>query len=521
MEDDLPTPINHFRQQAAALVRRRVYVALIVSIAIFMGGLLFWPLNATLFRTYAEITLQLEPDRTDGAVLKSAAADRDSRLQSILRDCLSDEVLANAIGQATFQNAGGVAQLQIPDVRRHLSVGVTRDKTAESPIRWIQVVWTGQAGPGVQRFVNLLSQEIANRAARDIRLDSIQLKLEERFDQIARSQTSQTYQMVGLVEEAREQIEQQRSKLATLQQQIAGLGSLDAETTLVAQDQIDAVKQQVLNSDAHMLTLLRQQVMHHYEVDETDGLVQHIERLIQDRQAVLAQLPEASPAGAPDSRSMAASGGRSQVRTNPFVMASAPIRRSTPAAAPLGELQATINDLQVESLTEQMDQLQEVLTVAVNNRLPMINIASQVQRETSNYRVVQVQPAQVSMPLDSAPKQQWALGLSVIAVMIGTAFSLQNSPQSLARVLFRPSQLAHYLGIEHLGTIRTGKPQPNVIDNIAVLFGRRVFQAAEIIVVLSVAGVVMAMIWEPSLPGILMNHPLEGLCQAFWILVGR
>ncbi|MBL8854253.1 MAG: hypothetical protein JNK57_09805 [Planctomycetaceae bacterium] len=524
MEDDTPSPLPHFRRQATERVRQRIYVALIVALAVFVGGLLFWPLNAELFRTYAEITLQIQPERPTGAVLNAAQQDRDTRLQTIIRDCLSDEILANTIRQATFVNNHGVAQFQVSDIRRHLSVGVTRDKTAESSVRWVQVIWTGQSSPGVQRFVNALSEEIANRAARDIRTDSIQLQLEERFDQIASERSDQSARLASIVEHAKQQIERQRLTLLALQQQVSSLGSSDAtggDDQLVLQDQVDAIKQQVLNSDAHLLTLLRQQVIHHFEVDENDGLVQHIGRLIEDRQNVLAQLSDAITVDATNTSTAATDNNRSQVRTNPFVMASAEIRRTAASPAQLTEIQATANELQLEPLVSQMQELQEILTTALDQKLPVINLSSQLERETSSYRVVQVQPARVSLPLDAAPKQQWAFGLSVLALMIGTAFSLQTSPQSLARTLFRPSQLARYLGIDHLGTIRTGKPQPNVIDNMALLFGRRVFQAAEVVVLLAVGSIFVAMIWEPSLPSIIAQHPLEGLCQAFWILMGR
>jgi hypothetical protein len=524
MEDDTPSPLPHFRRQATERVRQRIYVALIVALAVFVGGLLFWPLNAELFRTYAEITLQMQPERPTGAVLNAAQQDRDTRLQTIIRDCLSDEILANTIRQATFVNNHGVAQFQVSDIRRHLSVGVTRDKTAESSVRWVQVIWTGQSSPGVQRFVNALSEEIANRAARDIRTDSIQLQLEERFDQIASERSDQSARLASIVEHAKQQIERQRLTLLALQQQVSSLGSSDAtggDDQLVLQDQVDAIKQQVLNSDAHLLTLLRQQVIHHFEVDENDGLVQHIGRLIEDRQNVLAQLSDAITVDATNTSTAATDNNRSQVRTNPFVMASAEIRRTAASPAQLTEIQATANELQLEPLVSQMQELQEILTTALDQKLPVINLSSQLERETSSYRVVQVQPARVSLPLDAAPKQQWAFGLSVLALMIGTAFSLQTSPQSLARTLFRPSQLARYLGIDHLGTIRTGKPQPNVIDNMALLFGRRVFQAAEVVVLLAVGSIFVAMIWEPSLPSIIAQHPLEGLCQAFWILMGR
>lgn len=520
MEDDTLSPLPHFRRQVAERVRRRIYVALVVTTAVFVAGLLFWPLNAELFKTYAEITLEMQPERPVGAVLSSSPQDRETRLQTIIRDCLSDDILANTIRQATFLNTNGVAQFQVSDVRRHLSVGVTRDKTAESPVRLVQVIWTGHSSPGVQRFVNALSQEIANRAARDIRADSIQLQLNERFDQIARARSDQSADLLKLMEQARQQIERQRLTLLALQQQIGTLESPAAATNDIVQDQVDAIKQQVLTTDAHLLTLLRQQVIHHFEVDENDGLVQHIDRLIQDRQTVLTQVAEAAT---PDSINSAATvaNSRSQVRANPFVMASAQIRRSSASPTQLTELQATASELQFEPLAAQIQQLQEVLTTALEKSLPVIHVASQLQREPSSYRVVQVQPARVSLPLDAAPKQQWALGLSVLALMIGTAFSLQTSPQSLARTLFRPVQLARYLGIEHMGTIRTGKPQPNAIDNLAALFGRRVFQTAEVVVLLTVAGILVAMIWEPSLPSIIAQHPLEGLCQAFWILMGR
>ncbi|MDP1562387.1 MAG: hypothetical protein Q8M16_13500 [Pirellulaceae bacterium] len=521
MEDDTLSPLSLFRRQVSERVRRRIYVALVVSMAVFVGGLLFWPLNAELFRTYAEITLEMQPERPVGAVLSSSAQDRETRLQTIIRDCLRDDILANTIRQATFLNANGVAQLQVSDVRRHLSVGVTRDKTAESPVRWVQVIWTGHSSPGVQRFVNTLSQEIANRAARDIRADSIQLQLDERFDQIARARSHQSADLLKLMEQARQQIERQRSTLLALQRQLGTLESPAAATSDVMQDQVDAIKQQVLTTDTHLLTLLRQQVIHHFEVDETDGLVQHIDRLIQDRQTVLTRFAEAVTPAAINNSTATVANSRSQVRANPFVMASAQIRRPSAGSTQLTELQATASELQFEPLAAQILQLQEVLTTAVDKNLPVIQVASQLQREPSSYRVVQVQPARVSLPLDAAPKQQWAFGLSVLALMIGTAFSLQTSPQSLARTLFRPVQLARYLGIDHLGTIRTGKPQPNAIDNLAALFGRRVFQTAEVVVLLTVGGILVAMIWEPALPSIIAQHPLEGLCQAFWILMGR
>lgn len=537
MEDDAPSPLNQYRRLATERVRRRIYVALMIAMAVFAGGILYWPLNATHFRTFAEITLQMQEARRNGAVLNSSAQDRESRLQAIIRECLSDEVLADKIRQATLFKDGGVAQNQIADVRRHLAVGLTRDDRADSPIRWIQVIWTGNSSPGVKRFVDAISQEIASRAARDIRLDSIQLELEERIDQIASQQVDREDQMVVVVEQARQQIERQRLTLLALQQQIASLesGSIPSDGAIATigsnsalHDQVESIKQQILNGDAHLLTLLRQQVINHFEVDHTDGLVQHIDRLISDRQNMLAQLSGtiSERDSATGSDTGTATNGRSQVRANPFVLASATINRSASGAAPktespITELQATAGDLQLESIAGQIQELQGMLATAQRQKLPVVDIANRLQNQAPSYRVLQVQPAQSSLPLDAMPSQQWVLGLGVIALMFGTAFTLQNTPESLARTLFRPKQLARFLGIDHLGTIRTSKPKANLIDNMAKIAGRRIFQAAEVAVALAVGGVLMAMIWEPTLPSILMQHPLEGLCQAFWILMGR
>ncbi|MBL8888391.1 MAG: hypothetical protein JNL67_00320 [Planctomycetaceae bacterium] len=542
MEDDAPSPLSQYRRRATERVRRRIYVAMIIALAVFAGGILYWPLHAKRFRTYAEITLQMQEVRTTGAALSSSLSDRESRLQNIIRECLSEEVLADKIRQATLFNGGGVAQSQIADVRRHLAVGLTRDDRADSPIRWIQVIWTGNSSPGIQKFVDAISQEIASRAARDIRTDSIQLELEERIDQIARDNAQQEDQMRAVVGQVRQQIERQQLTLLALQQQIASLdsneghsgsGHSDSEQSAAAVattesnqtmlDQVEVIKQQILNSDAHLLTLLRQQVINHFEVDHTDGLVQHIDRLIGDRQQMLAQLSSTLSEREQTSggESIAATNGRSLVRTNPFVMASATINRTASTAVPTTELQATAGDLQLETIAGQIQELQAMLATAVRQKLPVIDLSSRLQNQAPSYRVLQVQPAQLSLPLDATPTQQWVLGLSLIAVMVGTAFSLQNTPESLARTLFKPNQLARFLGIDHLGTIRTSKPKPNFIDNLAKIAGRRVFQAAEVAVALAVGGVLMAIIWEPTLPGILMQHPLEGLCQAFWILMGR
>lgn len=548
MEDDIALP--NLRRTATARVRRRVYVALIMSLAIFLVGLLYWPLTARQFRTFAEITVQLPASRPAGAVLQADPVDRDQRLQGILRECLSDAVLADMIRQATFQDTGGVARTPLSDVRQRLSVGITRDPEPSSSTRWIQVIWTGPAESGSRRLVDSLTQEIASRVARDVRFDSLQRKLEERIDQIARRQTDQASQLSLIVQQARQQIEQQQFTVLALRQQVGTLRVGTPAMTASVQRQVESIKQQVLNSDAHLLSLLRQQVMHHFEVDETDGLVQHIERLIQDRQAVLAQvnqLPQQQVAarstvadlppldstgsvatvdGGQQSATAAtpsASSGVSdnRVRTNPFFTASAQVRREEENETQLAEVREVVSQLQLESVMDELQQLESMLSHAAAQRVPLLDVSQQVQQLAPTYRIVQVQPAAVSAPQDLAPTRQWTFGLMLIAVMVGTAFTLQHSPESLTRTLFRPQQLAQYLGIDHIGTIRTSAPQPNVVDRFVKLIGRRLFQAAELLVALCLGGVIMAMIWEPTLPGLLVLNPLEGLCHAFWVLFGR
>jgi hypothetical protein len=546
MEDDIALP--NLRRTATARVRRRVYVAIIMSLAIFLVGLLYWPLTARQFRTFAEITVQLPAARPTGAVLQAEPVDRDQRLQGILRECLSDAVLADMIRQATFQDTGGVARTQLADVRQRLSVGITRDPEVSSSTRWIQVIWTGPAESGARRLVDSLTQEIASRVARDVRFDALQRKLEERVDQIARRQTDQAQQLGLIVQQARQQIEQQQFTVLALRQQVGTLRVGTPAMTASVQRQVEAIKQQVLNSDAHLLSLLRQQVMHHFEVDETDGLVQHIERLIQDRQAVLAQvnqlpqqiaarstvadLPPLDSTGSvtpvnAGSQSAAATPTSdsgvvdNRVRTNPFFTASAQIRREEENQTQLAEVREVVSQLQLDSVMDELQQLESMLAHAAAQRVPLLDVSQQVQQLAPTYRIVQVQPAAVSAPQDLAPTRQWTFGLMLIAVMVGTAFTLQHSPESLTRTLFRPQQLAQYLGIDHIGTIRTAAPQPNVVDRFVKLIGRRLFQAAELMVAFCLGGVIMAMIWEPTLPGLLVLNPLEGLCHAFWVLLGR
>jgi len=546
MEDDIALP--NLRRTATARVRRRIYVAVIMTLAIFFVGLLYWPLTARQFRTFAEITVQLSASRAAGAVLQAEPVDRDARLQAILRDCLSDSVLADMIRQATFQDQGGVARTQLADLRQYLSVGITRDPAAEASTRWIQVIWTGPADTGARRLVDGLTQEIASRVARDVRFDSLQRKLEERVDQIAQRQTAQAEQLNLIVQQARQQIERQQFTVLALQQQVGSLRVGTPAMNASVHRQVESIKQQVLNSDAHLLSLLRQQVMHHFEVDETDGLVQHIERLIQDRQTILAQvnqLPQTLAAKSAvsdlpplDSTTPASNGGAShrattadpsaepigsdpRVRSNPFFTASTQIRREEENQTQLAEVREIVDQLQLDSVMDELQHLDALLSHAAAQRVPLLDVSQQMQQLAPTYRIVQVQPAAVSTPQDLTPSRKWTFGLTLIALMVGTAFTLQHSPESLTRTLFRPQQLAQYLGIDHIGTIRTAAPQPNALDRFVKLIGRRLFQFAELLVACCVGGVIMAMIWEPSLPGLLLLNPLEGLCHAFWVLFGR
>lgn len=544
MEDNIALP--NLRRTATARVRRRIYVAVIMTLAIFFLGLLYWPLTARQFRTFAEITVQMPAVRATGAVLQAEPVDRDGRLQTILRECLSDPVLVDMIRQATFQDQGGVARTQLADVRQRLSVGITRDSDTEANTRWIQVIWTGPAGSGARRLVDGLTQEIASRVARDVQFDTLQRTLEERVDQIAQRHTDLAKQLNLIVQQARQQIERQQFTVLALQQQVGSLRVGTPAITASVQRQVEAIKQQVLNSDAHLLSLLRQQVMHHFEVDETDGLVQHIERLIQDRQAVLAQannLPQqilaksavsdlppsdsaiqsdnGNGAALAEARSKEAVTNDARVRTNPFFTASAQIRREEENHTHLVEVREIADQLQLDSVMDELQHLDSLLSHAIAQRVPLLDVSQQMQQLAPNYRIMQVQPAAVSAPQDLTPTRQWTFGLMLIALMVGTTFTLQHSPESLTRKLFRPQQLAQYLGLDHIGTIRTAAPQPNGVDRFVKLIGRRLFQAAELLVAFCLGGVIMAMIREPSLPGLLVLNPLEGLCHAFWVLLGR
>jgi len=301
----------------------------------------------------------------------------------------------------------------------------------------------------------------------------------------------------------------------------------DVPETLAIQAQVDEIRQQVLNSDSHLLSLLRQQVINHFEVDETDGLVQHMERLIQDRQSILAQIDRSvgrsSVANGPvvmevSSPTTPADG---RVRSNPFYTASATLNRQQAENTQLREANELLSDLQAQPLEQSLYQMQALLESASQQKVPVLPIANLLQREGSPYRVVQIRPATTGAPLDLVPSQTWAFGLAMISLMVGIAFTLHNNPESLARSIFRPAQLATYLGIDHLGTIKTARQAPNLLDLSVKLFGRRAFQAAEILVLVSCVGILMAMVWDADLPSLMFSNPLEGVCRAFWTLLGR
>jgi hypothetical protein len=222
-----------------------------------------------------------------------------------------------------------------------------------------------------------------------------------------------------------------------------------------------------------------------------------------------------------EARSTELATGDARVRTNPFFTASAQIRREEENHTHLAEVREIVDQLQLDSVMDELQHLDSLLSHAAAQRVPLLDVSQQMQQLAPTYRIVQVQPAAVSAPQDLTPTRQWAFGLTLIALMVGTAFTLQHSPETLTRTLFRPQQLAQYLGIDHIGTIRTAAPQPNVVDRFVKLLGRRVFQAAELLVAFCLGGVIMAMIWEPSLPGLLVLNPLEGICHAFWVLLGR
>lgn len=546
MDDETAFPVPNFRRAARVRVGRRIYVAAIIAGATFVGGLLYWPLTASHFNTVAELTVQVSPAHRVGAALNAPSAAPDARLQAIIRECLTDESLAAILrgastsldpppgsmgvgGEAT--EAPGVVPLALSEVRQHLQVGLSRGTDPAERTRWVKVVWSGPREATARRLVDSLSQEIASRLAREVRVESLQIELEERLDLIAKREEIQRQKLSEMLSAARRSLEGHRLTLLALKQQLDGVRDLAPNSSMAIQQQIDSVRQEVLNSDAQLLASLRQQVISHFEVDETDGLVQHLERLIQDRQAVLSQMVESPQiiqslgGSGRNVRALEAStsldGSDARVRANPFFTASAQVDQQEERRRRWSEADAILNELDEHSISTHLEQLQSVLVATTEQKIPVLDLATRLKREQPAFRVVQMRTASVDAPIDAAPSRQWALGMSVIALMLGFAFTLQQSPESLGRGVFRPTQLARYLGLDHLGTIRTARQQPNLVDGLVKILGRRIYQGAELFLCLCLIGVIVAMIWDASVVTLLVQDPLEGLCRAFWVLFSR
>jgi hypothetical protein len=537
MVDDPQIP--EFNRAAVARVRRRIYVAMIMAAATFLVGLMYWPIRTQQIRVVSEITLEVAPPAA-GAVLGQDLAAREARLQKMVRDCLSDGVLGEVVRRSQRPEsspAGASGTWETSHVRPYLQVGLTRDGSADSPRRWIQVIWSGPAAPPAANLVDLLTQEIASRVAREIRVEGIQLRLEERFDQIAQQQRGTESELAAVLRAAAAQLEQQNLTLLAWQQQATEVGK--SSRPAAAERELQELKSKILNADAQLLTLLRQQVIHHFEVDESDGLVQHLERLIADREAMVAQW-----SGAGQSPQVQSVGGRSvparmathvaptpgasnmqlddadrRVRANPFFAAAAPLQQPLATEGGEAEVSQILAEVQLGTVAAQLQQALALLRPAQSPSAGVMNLAAHLRREPTLYRVIQVTPARTEAPRDVAPNRQWAFGLALLSLMLGAAFTLQHSPESLVQAIFRPMQLADYLGIDHLGTLRTAKPPANRLDQIVRLLGRRVFQAAEAIVLVSLAVIVIAMIWDPTLTQALVSDPLGGICRAFWTLM--
>ena len=279
-------------------------------------------------------------------------------------------------------------------------------------------------------------------------------------------------------------------------------------------DHIEQVQQQVLTSDLQLLRTLREQILAHFEVDETDSMVQHLEHLIGDREGVLAQLEQGmgSPPSAVNPRN---------VRTNPFMVASYRDNHQTEVNQELQTSQSMLAGIRLDETYRLLDQLRLSLENPVVGRIPIVPFEREIETQPAHFQVTELKTSGVPQPTDGVPSDRWMLGLGLVAGLIGAAFSLQWQPFQLGRQISNSRQLADMLGLELMGSLSGGREKPGVLERFLVRLGAGAFRVAEVALLLFLCGVIVAMIWDQQLPGIILDRPVTGFCRAIWVLFGR
>lgn len=519
MKDENEDLLSTFRRKSNNAFRRRVYIAVVMGLAILLVSLTVWPLRARRFETTARLRVQISPQRAQESALtvgNESTLDAES-FQEALRvsvlESVSDDSLASCIRRAVMQGHSGMAPMTIDQLRDSLQIRVSR-QMADPGIRDIHVTRVSDGSPWDRRIVNQIVQELSSRLARKANYDSLERQIEQQINQVAQEQRQWTGRLLAIVLETRsacERYDEQLDELA-LQLKKAATGQSSISTEL--QRHIEQVQQQVVTSDLQLLRSLREQLIAHFEVDETDSLVQHLERLIGDREAILAQmdLQQAGSLG---------NAGPEKVRSNPFMMASYSKPKVEGANADLEQSQMTLAQIRLEYAYQRLDQLKLSLENPVVGKIPLVPFSSAIENQAPNFLVSEIQPANLGEPLDAVPSSRWLMGMSLIAGLLGIAFSLHCQPHQLGRSIRNGRQLANQLGLDLMGTLSSERQKAGWVEHGIRSLGGFLFRAAEVCLLLMLCGVIVAMIWDDQIPGLIAERPITGFCRAIWVLFGR
>lgn len=525
MKAENEVSLPNFHRQSSKAFRRRVYIASIVSLSVFLLCIAAWPLTANTFRTTASVRVRISP-AMEGQLANSGLTQRTNQVASqrvdaeyflktlhlAVEDSLTDAALASCIRRAVMQQRPGIAPLQIQQLRDSLDIRVARTM-AEPHFRTIQVSRVGQGSHVDQRVVNAIVQEISSRLSRKANYRAVEERVQKHVNQIALDNRRWASGLVAMVLETRNACERFEERLDQLALQLDGAARSQQQVSGELQQHIEQVQQQVLTSDLQLLRGLREQMIGHFDVDETDGMVQHVERLINDREVVLAQIAQASAASQ--------SAPADKVRSNPFMMASFGKNRQQQNQSDLQTSATTLASLRLDETYQMLDQLKLSLENPLVGQIPMLPVEREIQQQPSQFLITDLQSAKPGVPVDAVPSTQWLLGMSMVAGLIGIAFSLSSHPHQLGKAIHTPNQLASLLGLEHLGTVPSQRQKPGWLERSFSSVSSKLFRASEVCVLLILCGLIVAMIWDNQLPGLIADQPVNGFCRAVWILFGR
>lgn len=517
MKDENEGRISSVRRRTSNTFRRRVYVACVIGLAIALVSMAMWPLSAETFRTTAHLKVRISP-AAGGVPREPGSGTIDveyfqKALKDSVHESMTDAALASCIRRAVMQNQSGLAPMTTQQLRESLEVRVSRAMQDPS-IRQITISRTAVGHPLDQRVIDLIVQELSSRLSRKANYRILQEQVEQQVNQVASENRRWVGKLLAMVLETRAACERYDDLLARASEQLreAGRDHRDGSTEL--QQHIEQVQMQVLTSDLQLLRTLREQMIDHFKVDETDSVVQQVERLISDREVVLSQLelPGLSGNGQP---------GPDKVRSNPFMMATFRKDSQSGVDQSLQSSESMLAQIRLDEAYDMLDQLKLNLENPVVGRIPIVPFAKDIETQPAHFLVTEIHPAGLALPINSVPSDRWLLGMGLIAGLVGIAFSLQWDPHQIRTRITNGRQLADWLGLEHLGSLATDRQKAGWLERALTGFGTVMFRMAEVSLLLMLCGVIVAMIWDDELPALLAEQPVAGFCRAIWVLFGR